>query len=58
MEDIWNANPTITRLFAFEDGNCFINQSDAASYKKTTGKGYSIVEKEIIEDKPTKTNKK
>jgi len=58
MEAIWEANPTITSLFVFEDGNCFIKHSDAASHAKTTGKGYSIVQKEIIEDKPIKTNKK
>jgi hypothetical protein len=73
MEAIWNANPTVNMLYCFEDGNCFIKHSEAASYAKTTGAAYTVkmrneeakeaaneelTNEEVKEIKPTKTNKK
>lgn len=42
MEAIWNANPTVSMLYCFEDGNCFVKRSDAAAYSKTTGLEYVV----------------
>jgi hypothetical protein len=60
MEAIWNANPTVNMLYCFEDGNCFIKHTEAASYAKETQKPYTVKVKETEqeENKPTKTNKK
>lgn len=58
MEAIWNANPDVNVLFAFEDGNAFVKLSDAVAYKRTTQKDYTRVERptevteEIKETKP------
>ena len=61
MEAIWNANPDVNVLFAFEDGNCFVKLSDAVAYKRTTQMDYTRVERpkeevteEIKETKPKK----
>ncbi len=61
MEAIWNANPTINMLYCFEDGNCFIKHSEAASYAQSTNNAYVVKVRETeteIENKPIKTNKK
>lgn len=60
MEAIWNSNPDVNFLFAFEDGNCFVKLSDAVAYKRTTQMDYTRVERpteekeEIKETKPKK----
>jgi hypothetical protein len=59
MEAIWNANPTVNMLYCFEDGNCFIKHSEAASYAQSTNNAYVVKVRETeIEKQPTKTNKK
>lgn len=60
MEAIWNANPEVNLLYCFEDGNCFIKLSDAASHKKATGENYKPVARPVneVENKQTKTTKK
>ena len=58
MEAIWNANPTVNMLYCFEEGNCFIKHTEAASYAKETGKPYTVKVRETEEKQPTKTNKK
>lgn len=59
MEAIWNANPNVNLLYCFEDGNCFIKLSDAASHKKATGENYKPVSRPVTEEnKPIKTTKK
>jgi hypothetical protein len=46
-------------LYCFEDGNCFIKHSEAASYAQSTNMAYTVKVREIEEEtKPTKTNKK
>jgi len=68
MEAIWNANPLVTKLYCFEDGNCFIKHSDAMSWKKETQKDFVLVERnpkqvqsenteEVKEVKTKKSNK-
>jgi hypothetical protein len=54
MEAIWNANPLVDKLYCFEDGNCFINQRDAQSYKKDTKHDYTIKTREVKEEVKTK----
>lgn len=59
MDEIWKANPDLTRLYCFEDGNCFAKLSDAMSHKKTTQAEFKLVEKtpkqtEEPTEKPTK----
>lgn len=66
MEAIWNSNPDVNVLYCFDDGNCFVKQSEASSYKKDTQKNYKIVNRpmpeisqaEPKEEKPTPKNKK
>ena len=60
MEAIWNSNPEVNLLYCFEDGNCFIKHTEAASYAKETGNAYTVKQRPTIEEenKPTKTNKK
>jgi hypothetical protein len=61
MEAIWNANPTVNMLYCFEDGNCFIKHSEAASYAQSTNNAYVVKVRKTeieIENKPIKTNKK
>jgi hypothetical protein len=63
MEAIWNANQNINTLFCFEDGNCFVKLSDAASHAKTTGATYKQVSRQTEEQateeiKPTKKSNK
>lgn len=59
MEAIWNANPTVNMLYCFEDGNCFIKHSEAASYAQSTNMAYIVKVRETEEEtKTTKTNKK
>jgi hypothetical protein len=62
MEAIWNANPTVNMLYCFEDGNCFIKHSEAASYAQSNNMHYIVKVRETednqIENKPIKTNKK
>lgn len=48
MEAIWNANPTVNMMFCFEDGNCFIKHTEAASYAKETGKPYIVKMREEV----------
>lgn len=45
MQEIWNANPDLKKLYCFEDGNCFAKLSDAMAYKKTTQQEFTMVEK-------------
>jgi hypothetical protein len=46
-------------LYCFEDGNCFIKHSEAASYAQSTNNAYVVKVRETeIENKPIKTNKK
>lgn len=49
MEAIWNANPTVNMLYCFEDGNCFIKHSEAASYAQSTNNAYVVKVREIQE---------
>jgi hypothetical protein len=59
MEAIWNSNPLVTKLYCFEDGNCFINQRDAQSYKKDTKQDFTIKERDVEkEEVKTKTKNK
>ena len=58
MEAIWNANPLVTCLYCFEDGNCFIKLSDAQSWKKETGKDYTIKMREVEEKTETEVKTK
>lgn len=60
MEATWNANPTVNIMFCFEDGNCFIKHTEAASYAKEKGMNYEVKQRPTNEEenKPTKTNKK
>lgn len=64
LSEIWAANPDLTRLYCFEDGNCFAKLSDAAAHKKTTQLEYKTIEKfpklteEATEEKPTENKKK
>jgi hypothetical protein len=58
MEAIWNANPLVTKLYCFEDGNCFIKHSDAMSWKKETQKDFVVKEKPTNEkEEEVKTKK-
>lgn len=62
MDAIWNANPLITKLYCFEDGNCFINHSDALSYRKAVQADYVVKERPTNEEtkeevKTKKSNK-
>lgn len=52
MKDVFDANPEVNSLFCFEDGNCFINETDAKNYARTSG----MVYKEVL--KQPKINKK
>jgi hypothetical protein len=59
MEAIWSSNPTVNMLYCFEDGNCFIKHSEAASYAQSTNMAYIVKVRQTEEEtKPTKTNKK
>jgi hypothetical protein len=59
MEAIWNANPNVNMLYCFENGNCFIKHSEAASYAQSNNMAYIVKVREIQEEnKPIKTNKK
>ena len=62
MEAIWSSNPTVNMLYCFEDGNCFIKHSEAASYAQSTNMAYIVKVRETennqTENKPIKTNKK
>jgi len=57
MEAIWNANPLVSTLYCFEDGNCFINKGDALSWKKATQMDYVVKERPTEEKEEVKTNK-
>lgn len=57
MEAIWNANPDVNVLFAFEDGNCFEKLSDAVAYKRTTQMDYTRVERPTEEKEEVKETK-
>lgn len=55
MDSIWAVNPELSKLFCFEDGNCFSDEQAAKNHKRMTGKEYSIVEKEQeVKPKPQK----
>jgi hypothetical protein len=61
MEAIWNANPLVSTLYCFEDGNCFINKGDAMSWMKATQKEYVIKQRpteEVKEEVKTKKSNK
>lgn len=51
MEAIWNANPTVNMLYCFEDGNCFIKHSEAASYAQSTNMAYIVKVRENLVEK-------
>lgn len=57
MEAIWNANPDVNVLFAFEDGNAFVKLSDAVAYKRTTQMDYTRVERPKEEKEEVKETK-
>lgn len=64
LSEIWAANPDLTRLYCFEDGNCFASLGDALSHKKTTQTDFEMIEKHPktkeaeTEEKPTENKKK
>jgi hypothetical protein len=59
MEAIWNANPNVNMLYCFEDGNCFIKHTEAASYAQSNNMSYIVKIREIQEEnKPTKKSNK
>jgi len=59
MEAIWKANSEVNVLYCFEDGNCFIKHSEAASYAQSTNNAYVVKVRQTEEEiKPIKTNKK
>lgn len=60
MNSVFEANPTISKIIVFEDGNCFLMQDKnlAELHKKQTGLEYTIVSKEEekqIENKSKKS---
>lgn len=46
MKEVFEANPDINFLFCFEDENCFVNETDAKNYARTSGLPYKEVTKE------------
>lgn len=46
MESVFEVNPEVTVLFVFEDGNAFINESDAIGYARQSKSEYKVVHKE------------
>ena len=58
MEAIWKANPLITKLYCFEDGNCFEKHADALAYKKTIHADYVVTERQTeAKEEEVKTKK-
>ena len=65
MKNVFDANPTANELLVFEDGTCFLNNSQglnhALNYAKTTQTTYVVVSRkaEVSEEvKEEKTNNK
>lgn len=46
FESTFEANPTISVLYTFEDGNAFLVKREADNYSAQTGKKIIVVEKE------------
>jgi len=59
MQSVFEANPNISKLIVFEDGNCFLMQDRnlAELHKKQTGLEYTIVAKEEEKQPEIKTKK-
>lgn len=62
MKEIFDANPLLNEVLAFEDGTCFENNQAgncaAFDYSKKTGLKFELVKKEVEQEvKPKNKNK-